>query len=176
MLCFLLDRVGYSDFCRKRLVIRCGLVKDPRNSSSWLIFPLLAALPCSWLPCAWRTDDELIQRSYTVPMGTPEAGKLFLQALTGSGSTDMSEDSMFDTVALQTVTDIRAYKGRLTCIIPVQPRVQNRYGTLHGGCIGQHTCIITPVQAGPVSTHLKPSMGCGLCIPTSCPYRYLAPL
>lgn len=73
-------------------------------------------------------------------MGTPEAGKLFLQALTGSGlgSPDLIEDSMFDTVALQTITDIRAYEGRLTCIIPVEPRVQNRYGTLHGGCIGQH--------------------------------------
>ncbi|CAL5219115.1 g889 [Coccomyxa viridis] len=70
-------------------------------------------------------------------MGTPEAGKLFLQALTGSGlgSPDLIEDSMFDTVALQTITDIRAYEGRLTCIIPVEPRVQNRYGTLHGGCI-----------------------------------------
>lgn len=74
-------------------------------------------------------------------MGTPEAGRLFLQALTGSGlgSPDLIEDSMFDTVALQTITDIRAYEGRLTCIIPVEPRVQNRYGTLHGGCIGQHT-------------------------------------
>ena len=80
-------------------------------------------------------------------MGTPEAGKLFLQALTGSGlGHDPKEDSMFDTVALQTITDIRAYEGRLTCLIPVEPRVQNRYGTLHGGCIGQHTCTITVVQ------------------------------
>ena len=47
------------------------------------------------------------------PMGTPEAGKLFLQALTGSGlgSQDLIEDSMFDTVALQTITDIRRTKG-----------------------------------------------------------------
>ena len=82
-------------------------------------------------------------------MGTPEAGKVFLQALTGSGlgSTDLIEDSIFDTVALRTITDIRAYEGRLTCVIPVEPRVQNRYGTLHGGCIGQHSRILAPIQA-----------------------------
>lgn len=72
-------------------------------------------------------------------MGTPEAGRLFLQALTGSGldSSDLEQDSIFDTVSLQTIRDIKAYDGRLTCIIPVERRVQNRYGTLHGGCIGQ---------------------------------------
>ena len=53
---------------------------------------------------------------------------------------------MFDTVALQTITDIRGYEGRLTCLIPVEPRVQNRYGTLHGGCIGQHTYTMTALQ------------------------------
>ena len=72
-------------------------------------------------------------------MGTPEAGRLFLQALTGSGldEADLKENTIFDTIALQTVRDIKAYEGRLTCIIPVEQRVQNRYGTLHGGCIGQ---------------------------------------
>ena len=92
-------------------------------------------------------------------MGTPEAGKLFLQALTGSGlgSPDLIEDSMFDTVALQTITDVRAYEGRLTCIIPVEPRVQNRYGTLHGGCIGQHTCIIAlSNRLGKASANIVP--------------------
>jgi hypothetical protein len=26
--------------------------------------------------------------------------------------------------------------GRVRCALPVTPAVQNRYGTLHGGCIG----------------------------------------
>jgi acyl-coenzyme A thioesterase PaaI-like protein len=71
-------------------------------------------------------------------MGTPEAGKLFLESLTGSNLTDIDlEDApVFDTVALNTIRDIQAFPGRLTCIIPVEQRVQNRYGTLHGGCIG----------------------------------------
>ncbi len=75
-------------------------------------------------------------------MGTPEAGKFFLQALTGSGldGDSLEENYMFDSVALHTIRDIKAYKGRLTCIIPVEPRVQNRYGTLHGGCIGKTVC------------------------------------
>ena len=71
-------------------------------------------------------------------MGSPKAGKLFLQALTGSGldSSSLQEHSKFDTVALQTIKDIEASEGQVTCLIPVEERVQNRYGTLHGGCIG----------------------------------------
>lgn len=71
-------------------------------------------------------------------MGTPEAGKLFLESLTGSGLEDLDLDNapVFDTVALNTIRDIKATDGRVTCVIPVEPRVQNRYGTLHGGCIG----------------------------------------
>ncbi|KAK9909006.1 hypothetical protein WJX75_005981 [Coccomyxa subellipsoidea] len=70
-------------------------------------------------------------------MGTPEAGKLFLESLTGSGLEDLDLDNapVFDTVALNTIRDIKATDGRVTCVIPVEPRVQNRYGTLHGGCI-----------------------------------------
>lgn len=71
-------------------------------------------------------------------MGTPEAGKLFLEALTGSGLEDIDLDQApnFDTVALHTIRDIKATDGRVTCVLPVEARVQNRYKTLHGGCIG----------------------------------------
>ena len=78
-------------------------------------------------------------------MGSPQAGKLFLQALTGSGleSSSLQQHSMFDTVALQTIKDIEASEGQVTCLIPVEERVQNRYGTLHGGCIGLNLCPMT---------------------------------
>ena len=81
-------------------------------------------------------------------MGSPRAGKLFLQALTGSGleSSSLQQHSMFDTVALQTIKDIEASEGQVTCLIPVEERVQNRYGTLHGGCIGLQPCL-SPMTA-----------------------------
>jgi hypothetical protein len=36
-------------------------------------------------------------------------------------------------------SDIRVEPGRVRCSLPVSRAVQNRYGTLHGGCIGAHT-------------------------------------
>lgn len=38
--------------------------------------------------------------------------------------------------ALNGLKDIRATPGRIVCTLPVTKRVQNRYNTLHGGCIG----------------------------------------
>lgn len=92
-------------------------------------------------------------------MGTPEAGKLFLQALTGSGldADSFKEHSIFDTVALQTIRDIKAYEGRLTCIIPVELRVQNRYETLHGGCIGKPICS-KPLSPADLSIKVSSSL------------------
>ena len=84
-------------------------------------------------------------------MGSPQAGKLFLQALTGSGleSSSLQQNSMFDTVALQTIKDIEASEGQVTCLIPVEERVQNRYGTLHGGCIGLNPCLSRKTACSP---------------------------
>ena len=42
----------------------------------------------------------------------------------------------FDTTALAGLTDCAAAPGRFTAALPITPAVQNRYGTLHGGCIG----------------------------------------
>ena len=72
-------------------------------------------------------------------MGSPSAGKLFLESLTGSGieGIDLNNPQNFDSVALHSIYDITAYSGRLTCKIRVDQAVQNRYHTLHGGCIGE---------------------------------------
>ena len=122
-------------------------------------------------------------------MGTVEAGKLFLEALTCAGETaDLNAAGNFDTTyaaqascvqfmlliynciyiellqlscsehlfcgcnllysALNGLKDIRASSGCVLCTLPVTKRVQNRYNTLHGGCIGalMHTAhiIISP--------------------------------
>lgn len=44
----------------------------------------------------------------------------------------------FDTTALGALQldSVRASPGRITAVLPVTPAVANRYGTLHGGCIG----------------------------------------
>ena len=57
----------------------------------------------------------------------------------------------FDTTALSALKDVTATPGRCTAVLPVTPPVSNRYGTLHGGCIGEccligvdHTCATPP--------------------------------
>ncbi|BDA41735.1 probable acyl-coenzyme A thioesterase 13 [Coccomyxa sp. Obi] len=96
-------------------------------------------------------------------MGTPEAGKLFLEALTGSGLEDIDLDHApnFDTVALHTIRDIKATDGRVTCVLPVEARVQNRYNTLHGGCIATlvdvvgSAALVTQSERSGVSLHMS---------------------
>ena len=49
----------------------------------------------------------------------------------------------FEATALHGLRDITAASGRVVCTLPVRQRVQNRYKTLHGGCIGEpkhHSC------------------------------------
>ena len=85
-------------------------------------------------------------------MGTPDAGKLFLSAATGSGleGIDLVDAPNFDVVALQSIYDIQAYPetpGRLTCKLRVEEPVQNRYRTLSGGCIGTaHALLMQQVK------------------------------
>lgn len=68
----------------------------------------------------------------------PEAGKSFLEYLvsTGEKDVDLNNAPSFDTTALHAVYDIRASEGKLVCKFPVTELVQNRFNTLHGGCIG----------------------------------------
>ncbi|KAK9812786.1 hypothetical protein WJX72_003675 [[Myrmecia] bisecta] len=70
-------------------------------------------------------------------MGTPEAGKLFLERLTSLSDSpiDLTTPRNFDTTALSGIRDVTTSPGRLQCVMKVTPRVANRYGTLHGGCI-----------------------------------------
>lgn len=56
----------------------------------------------------------------------------------------------FDTTALPALCDVKAVPGRVSAVLPVTPAVSNRYGTLHGGCIGQRdwdSCTFSPAHA-----------------------------
>lgn len=78
-------------------------------------------------------------------MGTPEAARLFTEALVnGAGAHDEGEDSVetlptgsavsFDNLALRGLTVISATPGNVRCTMRVTREKTNRYGTLHGGC------------------------------------------
>ncbi|GAB4813667.1 hypothetical protein N2152v2_000713 [Parachlorella kessleri] len=68
-------------------------------------------------------------------MGSPAGAVAFLETLVVQWNEDSGDGQLFDTTALQGLKDITAEHGRVTCRLPVRTRVQNRYGTLHGGCI-----------------------------------------
>lgn len=88
-------------------------------------------------------------------MGTPQAGSLFLQACVDCLDDD-NQPQQFDTTALRGLTDITAEHGRITCRLPVSPAVRNRYGTLHGGCIGAPAAAAAAVPPPPPPSRRKP--------------------
>mmetsp|Transcript_6413 Transcript_6413/g.15984 ORF Transcript_6413/g.15984 Transcript_6413/m.15984 type:complete len:164 (-) Transcript_6413:956-1447(-) len=78
--------------------------------------------------------------------GTTEGAEAFLRGLLASES--------FDRQALAGLHDFRFEPGRCVCRFPVLPHVQNRYGTLHGGCVATlvdvvSTAALVTVSAAP---------------------------
>ena len=79
------------------------------------------------------------------PIGTPEtsaspeAAQAFVEGLVNAANCDFDPhaSSIFETTALYGLKDISASSGQITCTLPIQSRVENIYGTLHGGCIGK---------------------------------------
>lgn len=86
-------------------------------------------------------------------MARHTAGKIWLEHL-------IRDDPCFDHTALKGIKDIETSHGRLTCTLPVGPEVQNRYGTLHGGCTA--TLVDTVGSAAIVTMSLR--SGVSLCI------------
>jgi acyl-coenzyme A thioesterase 13 len=106
-----------------------------------------------------------------VSMGSLQAAVGFLAYNTSRTQEDGEE--VFDTTALRGIYDIRAEDGRVTCRFRVLPRVQNRNGTLHGGCIATlvdvvgTAAILTNSRRGGVSlnintNYLSPMPGNGI--------------
>ena len=72
-------------------------------------------------------------------MGSPAKAISFLTDLTSWHSQTFRPDTTrnFDTTALAGLQIITVSPGRMLCELPVAPRVQNRFGSLHGGCLGK---------------------------------------
>lgn len=99
-------------------------------------------------------------------MGSPQAAAAFIRFLTSQS--DEGGPALFDTTSLQGIHDIRAEVGRLTCLLKVMPRVENRNRTLHGGCIAT---LVDVVGTGALLTQISKG-GVSLSINTN----YLRPL
>ncbi len=71
---------------------------------------------------------------------TPEAAEDFITDMINDVREGFQADATrnFEATALYGLRDITATRGQVVCILPVNLRVQNRYNTLHGGCIGRH--------------------------------------
>ena len=74
-------------------------------------------------------------------MGSPQLAYGFLLYSTNHETKD-GDPKSFDTTSLKGIYDVRAEDGRVTCKLPVHPRVQNRNGNLHGGCIATLVDVI----------------------------------
>lgn len=103
-------------------------------------------------------------------MGSPLLAHKFLvysttrfPSTTTDSCPEESNVEIFDTTALQGITDIRASPGRCTCRLPVAPRIQNRNGMLHGGC----TATIVDVVGTAALLTLAPRGGVSLTINTN---------
>ena len=71
---------------------------------------------------------------------TPEAAEDFITDMINDVREGFQADATrnFEATALCGLRDITATRGQVVCVLPVNQRVQNRYNTLHGGCIGRH--------------------------------------
>ena len=102
-------------------------------------------------------------------MGTPEAARVFTEALVNGEGAHEEEDGTeeadsapsFDNLALRGLTVLSASPGRVRCRMPVTREKTNRYGTLHGGCaatlvdvIGTSAIFSVSPESG-VSLHIS---------------------
>ena len=65
--------------------------------------------------------------------------------------------------------DFNLEPGRCVCVFPVTPRVQNRYGTLHGGCVATLVDVVSTVALLTVSPDPGVSVNIGCNYVTPCP-------
>jgi acyl-coenzyme A thioesterase 13 len=93
-------------------------------------------------------------------MGSPQLAYGFLLYSTSLETRD-GDPKIFDTTSLKGIYDVRAEEGRVTCKLPVEPRVQNRNGTLHGGCTATivdvvgTAALLTEIPRGGVSLNIN---------------------
>ena len=90
-------------------------------------------------------------------MGSPTRAVSFLTDLTSWHADNFRPDSTgdFDTTALHGLKVTKSVAGRMLCDFPVEKRVQNRFGTLHGGCVGKQDLVFFAWLA-----HVRPELVC----------------
>ena len=73
------------------------------------------------------------------PAAMPEEAEEFITDMISDVQEGFQPEATtnFEATALHGLKDITAANGRVVCTLPVKQRVQNRYKTLHGGCIGE---------------------------------------
>ena len=49
---------------------------------------------------------------------------------------DASGDPTSFDNCISMIYDVQAWDAKVSCSLPIVPRVMNRYNTLHGGCMG----------------------------------------
>ncbi|PNH09078.1 Acyl-coenzyme A thioesterase 13 [Tetrabaena socialis] len=99
-------------------------------------------------------------------MGDPEVARQFIEALVGG--TAVPGRTTFDATALQGLTVVEAAEGRVICELPVTARVQNRYGTLHGGCTATLVDTVSTAALLTASPHTGVSVNLAI--------NYVAPM
>ncbi|KAL6771902.1 hypothetical protein ACKKBG_A28220 [Auxenochlorella protothecoides x Auxenochlorella symbiontica] len=101
-------------------------------------------------------------------MACPEAAVQFLKF--NCSQKDGAENLQFDTLALHGIYGFSADDGTATCYLDVVDELQNRYGTLHGGCIATlvdvvgSAALLTKIEKSGVSlnisvNYLRPGKG-----------------
>lgn len=91
---------------------------------------------------------------------TPEAAELFISDMISDvrEGFDLESTQNFEATALHGVKDITATHGQVVCTLPVTQRVQNRYNTLHGGCIATLVDVIGSAAIMTINEHAGVSL------------------
>lgn len=93
------------------------------------------------------------QEPFSAPIqsASPTAATAFISDLVSAthDGFDSEATRIFEATALYALTDTSAREGQVVCTLPVRPPVQNIYGTLHGGCIGEPDCTVLALLLPP---------------------------
>ena len=77
---------------------------------------------------------NLILLVTVIIMNSPERALSFLEF--NLGAREGGKPVQFESLTLSNLYGFETGDGTLTCYLDVTEELQNRYGTLHGGCIG----------------------------------------
>ena len=122
----------------------------PRGESADLLRPTRQAPQIGFRNCALIADEDLLSWApdsrhgvlshfiillvTVIIMNSPERALSFLEF--NLGAREGGKPVQFESLTLSNLYGFETGDGTLTCYLDVTEELQNRYGTLHGGCIG----------------------------------------